>query len=59
MDLTFQVDSEDSPMAFDPDRIYALYGFELYNEVMGRLAILVDILRDRRPGANDFIFQAP
>ena len=42
LDLTMQIESEDSPMAFDPDRVYSLFGFELYNEAMGRLAVLTD-----------------
>lgn len=42
MSLVFQVDSEDSPMAYDPDRVYSLFGFEMYNEVMGRVASLTD-----------------
>jgi hypothetical protein len=43
LNITFQVDSEDSPMAYDADRVYSLFGFELYNEAMARLAMLTDV----------------
>lgn len=46
LNLNFRIDSEQVIEKFDENKIYSLFGFELYNEVMIRVAQTNDIFND-------------
>jgi hypothetical protein len=49
VNLEYTVDSESAPMSFDPDRVYSLYGFDMFNEVMARLARVAEMYQTTLP----------
>lgn len=42
LDLTSNNETDNMPAAFDEDKVYSLFGMELYNEAMRRLALIND-----------------
>lgn len=43
LNLNFNISSENVIETFDPQKVYSLFGFELFNEVMRRVSITNDI----------------
>lgn len=44
--FNFDVESETTPAAFDPNKVYDLFEFDLYNEAVRRLALINDKYSD-------------
>jgi hypothetical protein len=49
MNLQYMADSESAPMSFDPNRVYSLFGFDMFNEVMARLARVSEMYQSTLP----------